>query len=65
MSRSLFRQSDLASALRAARKGGFEPVEVVLTREGEIRLLGRRGALGAGAGDEVSDEITRWMRGHG
>jgi len=62
MTRSLFRQSDLTNALKAARKAGFEPQEVIVAPTGEIRLLGRKQDNEA---DDVADEIARWRRGQG
>jgi hypothetical protein len=57
-----FRQSNLSGALKAARKAGFEPDEVIVAPDGAIRLLARSKGVG-GAPDDVADEIDRWARG--
>ena len=61
MNRSKFRQTNLTGALKAARKAGFEPQEVIVTPDGAIRLVGRRCGA-AEAPDDVADEIERWAR---
>ena len=65
MARVAFRPSNLTGALKAARKGGFEPEEVIVTPEGAIRLLGRRKGGGEAEPSDVTDEIERWSRERG
>lgn len=51
-------QKSVERALRGARAAGFEPEEVRVGPDGEIRLLARRGDGAFVSNSEIQDELT-------
>lgn len=61
MSRTV-RQADIQRALRGARAAGFDPKELRVGSDGEIRVILADGPPDADAA--VKDEIAEWSKKH-
>ncbi len=61
--RQKVKQADIQRALRGARAAGFDPKELRVGSDGEIRVI--LADLPADADASVRDEIAGWAKKHG
>jgi len=56
---STFRQRDAEALIRAARANGLEIAQVIVGRDGTIRLVTEKGAIEATPGNEWDSVLTQ------